>query len=143
MPAAHAWWIGGDPGRKDEEMWMRTGRRAALGAAVAMIAAGCSAAAAPGPDAVAGGAWIAYRCESGRELAASYPTDSSAFVRYQGATREMRVAVSASGARYTGDDLEWWTRGTGPGSTGRLSRFRGNETTASELLETCTVPGGA
>jgi membrane-bound inhibitor of C-type lysozyme len=118
------------------------GGRAATGLAAAVIAAGCSAAPAPGAAPVDGGAWIAYGCESGRELAASYPTDSIAFVRYAGATREMRVAVSASGARYTGDGYEWWTRGTGPGSTGRLSRFAGTETTASDVLESCTVPGG-
>lgn len=107
----------------------------------AMVMAGCSAAPAPGAAAVADGAWIVYRCESGREVAASYPADSLAFVRHAGATREMRVASSASGARYTGDGYEWWTRGTGPGSTGRLSRFRGDELTAGELLESCTVPG--
>lgn len=122
-------------------MKMRMGARAALGLAT-VAAAGCSAASAPGAAPVAGGAWIGYRCESGRALDASYPTDSSAFVRYAGTTREMRVAVSASGARYTGDGLEWWTRGTGPGSTGRLSRFAGDETTASDVLESCTVPGG-
>lgn len=118
------------------------GRRAALGLGAAWIVAGCSAAAAPGPAPALGGDWITYRCESGRALAASYPTDSSAFVRYAGATREMRVARSASGARYTGDGYEWWTRGTGPGSTGRFSRFVGDEATASALLESCTVPGG-
>lgn len=105
----------------------------------AMLAAGCSAASAPGASTVADGAWIAYRCESGREVAASYPTDSIAFVRYQGATREMFVAASASGARYTGDGYEWWTRGTGPGSTARLSRFAGDEATASTVLESCAV----
>jgi membrane-bound inhibitor of C-type lysozyme len=127
--------------------WMR-GRTvrpatAGWGAAVVagMMAAGCAAASAPGPAAVADGAWIVYRCESGREVAASYPADSLAFVRYQGATREMSVARSASGARYTGDGYEWWTRGTGPGSTGRLARFRGDELTASLPLEECTVPG--
>lgn len=119
------------------------GRRAALALGAAMAAAGCSAAAAPGPAPVADGAWITYRCESGREVAASYPVDSMAFVRYGGVTREMSVASSASGARYTGDGYEWWTRGTGPGSTGRLSRFRGEETTASQPLESCTVPGGS
>lgn len=114
----------------------------AMGSAVALGTAGCSAASAPGAATVADGAWITYGCESGRSLAASYPTDSIAFVRYAGATREMRVAVSASGARYTGDGMEWWTRGTGPGSTGRLSRFAGDEATASDVLESCTVPGG-
>lgn len=118
------------------------GGRAAWGLAAALAAAGCSAASAPGPATVADGAWIMYRCESGRELAASYPVDSIAFVRYAGATREMRAAVSASGARYTGDRYEWWARGTGPGSTGRLSRFAGDEATASDVLEQCTVPGG-
>lgn len=122
-------------------MRMRSGGAAVRVAGAAMLVAGCSAASAPGAAPVAGGAWITYRCESGRPLAASYPTDSSAFVRYQDATREMRVAASASGARYTGDGYKWWTRGTGPGSTGQLSRFRGGEATASEVLEECDVPG--
>ncbi|HEX6039197.1 MliC family protein [Longimicrobium sp.] len=130
-------------GTEETRMRMRgAGARWMAGAGVAMLVAGCASAAAPGPAAVADGAWITYRCESGRDLAASYPADSIAFVRYAGATREMRVATSASGARYTGDGYEWWTRGTGPGSTGRLARFVGDEVTASQPLESCTVPGG-
>ncbi|MBB4639241.1 MliC family protein [Longimicrobium terrae] len=110
-----------------------------MAALTAIVPAGCARTtlnAAPQRDA----SWVAYQCESGREVTASYPDESTARVRYQGATIAMNIALSASGARYTGGGYEWWTRGSGPGSTGRLSRFAGPEQTASEPLEECSVP---
>jgi len=112
-----------------------------------LLMAGCGPT--PGTSPVSGGLdahgsegapWIVYRCESGREVAAAYPTDSTAVVRYGAATYEMRIAVSASGARYTGSGYEWWTRGTGPGATGNLGRFVADEQTASQLVERCSIP---
>lgn len=102
-----------------------------------VIFAGCASSNAVPAD---GPAWVAYGCESGRGVTASYPDDSTAVVRYGGATIPMRIALSASGARYTGGGYEWWTRGSGPGSTGRLGRFAGQEQTAEIALEECSVP---
>lgn len=84
-------------------------------------------------------AFITYQCPSGGTVEASYPTDSTAVVRYQGQERSMTIAVSASGARYVGDELEWWTKGSGSGSEGTLFRHESDGTTG-ELVETCTQP---
>lgn len=114
--------------------------KALLAAGMLLVAAASCGPHAGAGDSSADSPAVVYRCESGREIAAAYPTDSTAMVRYDGGNYEMRIARSASGARYVGAGYEWWTRGTGPGSTGRLGRFAGQELTASETLETCAVP---
>lgn len=53
-----------------------------------------------------------YNCESGVRITASYPDTDSARVTYLGREHSMRIDVSASGSRYVGDLLEWWTKGT-------------------------------
>ncbi len=61
-----------------------------------------------------------YQCESGATIVATYPSTSSARVEYQGNSYSMQIAVSASGARYVGGELEWWTKGSGSGSEATL-----------------------
>jgi len=78
-----------------------------------------------------------YRCESGETIAATYPTTDSATVRYQGSSYNMEIAVSASGARYVGGGLEWWTKGSGPGSEGTLFRHLADGS-SGEIIERCT-----
>ena len=115
---------------------------AASSLAVAAALAGC-AHAPPATEPAAGGTVVSgpvtYRCESGRTLQASY-TSNTAEVRYEGKTLRMTVAMSASGARYVGDGMEWWTKGTGPGSTGTLSLQEPGGTTG-EALEKCIQSG--
>lgn len=77
-----------------------------------------------------------YQCESGRTIWASYPTYSTAVVTYRGQTLRMRIAVSASGARYVGGGLEWWTKGHWSGYEGTLFRHRSDGRTG-EILEQC------
>ncbi len=79
-----------------------------------------------------------YRCESGETIAATYPTADSASVRYKGSTYTMQVAVSASGARYVGGELEWWTKGSGRGSEGTLFRHLADGT-SGDIIESCTA----
>ncbi len=79
---------------------------------------------------------MTYQCESGRTVTASYPTTESAVVDYEGRTIQMNVAVSGSGARYVGDDMEWWTSGSGAGSEGTLFRHN-TDGTSGDLVETC------
>lgn len=75
-----------------------------------------------------------YTCESGQTIQASYPTDSTAVVTYEGQTIPMTIDVSGSGARYVGGDFEWWTKGTDEGTL-----FRHNsDGTSGELVETCS-----
>ncbi|KIQ96692.1 MliC family protein [Lysobacter sp. A03] len=79
-----------------------------------------------------------YRCESGQTIAASYPTTDSATVQYKGESHNMAIAVSASGSRYVGGEMEWWTKGSGTGSEGTLFRHMADSTTG-EVIERCTA----
>lgn len=84
----------------------------------------------------AAGKSISYRCESGHSIDAVYRSGTTAIVRYAGTSREMIIAVSASGARYVGKGLEWWTKGMGPGSTSTLFRHESDGTTGG-IVERC------
>lgn len=77
-----------------------------------------------------------YRCESGETIAATYPSAESATVQYKGSNHKMQIAVSGSGARYVGGGLEWWTKGSGPGSEGTLF-LHGADGTSGEIIEFC------
>lgn len=79
-----------------------------------------------------------YVCESGETVTASYPNPDSAKLHYQGSAHAMQIAVSGSGARYVGDGLEWWTKGSGEGSDGLLFEHKNDDTTGRSL-ESCTV----
>lgn len=79
-----------------------------------------------------------YQCESGETIAATYPSTDAATVNYKGASHAMTIAISGSGARYAGGELEWWTKGTGPGSEGTL--FHHNvDGTSGDIIEHCTA----
>ncbi|WP_100640343.1 MliC family protein [Marinobacter salexigens] len=78
-----------------------------------------------------------YQCDSGNTVAATYPSSDSAKIEYKGSTYSMQIAVSASGARYVGDDLEWWTKGSGSGSEGTLLHHL-DDNTSGEIIESCT-----
>lgn len=80
---------------------------------------------------------VRYACDGGREVLATYPTDSTALVAFDDRTHEMRLAVSDSGARYASPDLEWWTRGTGPGSEATVFAA-GTDGTTGARLAACT-----
>lgn len=80
-----------------------------------------------------------YRCNSGETIAATYPTTDSASVEYKGSRYHMRIAVSGSGSRYVGSGLEWWTKGSGPGSEGTLFRHLVDGTTG-QSIEFCMLP---
>lgn len=77
-----------------------------------------------------------YRCKSGETIAATYPSTDSATVRYKGSNYKMRIAVSGSGSRYVGGTLEWWTKGSGPGSEATLLRHKADGT-SGEIIELC------
>ncbi|MBN9133852.1 MAG: MliC family protein [Nitrosospira multiformis] len=79
---------------------------------------------------------ISYRCESGYDVDVIYRSVTTAIVRYAGKSHEMTIGISASGARYIGGGLEWWTKGTGPGSTGTLFRHESDGTTG-KIIQRC------
>lgn len=57
-------------------------------------------------------------------------------VQYKGGTYTMKNAVSGSGARYVGDDLEWWTKGSGAGAYGSLIHHN-TDGTSGDTIEIC------
>ncbi|UZE96705.1 MliC family protein [Alkalimarinus alittae] len=78
-----------------------------------------------------------FQCESGAAIVATYTSDDAVTVQYKGSDYPMKIAVSASGARYVGGELEWWTKGSGPQSEGALFRHRPDGTTG-DRVELCT-----
>lgn len=77
-----------------------------------------------------------YRCESGEAITATYSAPDSATVQYKGSTYSMQIAVSGSGARYVGGELEWWTKGSGIGSKGTILRHNADGT-SGDSVEVC------
>jgi membrane-bound inhibitor of C-type lysozyme len=52
-----------------------------------------------------------YACVDGQTIIAGYPDRETAVVTYKGHAYTLKLARSASGARYTGYGLQWWTKG--------------------------------
>lgn len=83
---------------------------------------------------------VGYACESGQTVEVRYPDTSTAQVTYKGQTYSLRSVVSASGARYAGSGLEWWSAARGPQETATLSRLGPNEDVGVAVLERCSRP---
>lgn len=86
---------------------------------------------------------VGYACESGKTVTARYAADQTAQVIYEGKTYAMRTAVSASGARYVGSGMEWWTATRGDTENATLSRLGPNEDVGVAVLERCSRPAAA
>lgn len=113
-------------------------RLAALPAALALAA--CSNAAAPVADTEPpASAWTIYVCEDGRIVQAVYPDSRTARVRMPDGERLLKIAVSGSGARYVGEDLQWWTKG----DEGMLAPLKAGEDIAAAPGVSCVPPGRA
>jgi membrane-bound inhibitor of C-type lysozyme len=52
-----------------------------------------------------------YACVDGSTITAGYPDPQTAVVTYKDHAYTLKLARSASGARYTGYGLQWWTKG--------------------------------
>ncbi len=119
-----------------------TQRGPGLALAAAMLAAACTSPGAPRDHPAEARASSAaarvytYRCESGETISAAYPDTDSATVHYKQQRYAMRIAVSASGARYVGGGLEWWTKGSGPGAPGTLLRHLADGS-SGDIVESC------
>jgi len=120
----------------------------ALIALVAVITSACApdtlparppnATKAPTPQAVT---LVRYACNNDAVVQASYPTADRAVVQYDGNTYNMTLARSADGARYVGDTLEWWSKGTGPQRTATLFAHDADGT-GETILSCAAVTGG-
>jgi membrane-bound inhibitor of C-type lysozyme len=75
-----------------------------------------------------------YRCDDGQTLEAGYPEAATAVVTVGGHAYSLRAALAASGARYVGYGLQWWTKGM---TEGRLARLKPSEEVASDPGVTC------
>lgn len=82
-----------------------------------------------------------YVCENGSEVTVEQrdPKDDVIRVRYKNQWQTLRPAISASGARYVGKTLEWWTKGE---SEGLLLRHQ-KDGTSGELITRCSRPDSA
>lgn len=118
----------------------------ALLSCLGLTAAACSQEPAPAPtapiEAPAGppAAAVGYACESGKVVTATYPDTETVRVSYDGRDYVLASAVSASGARYAGQGLEWWTASRNGQESGTLSRLAPNETTGGTIIERCSRP---
>lgn len=65
-----------------------------------------------------------YACEDGRSIKAGYPHRDTAVLSVGDHTYTLKIAPSASGARYTGFGLQWWTKGL---REGRLAPLKDGE----------------
>jgi len=84
-------------------------------------------------------AWVHYVCADGRALSALYPDRDTAQLRLGGTAHTLRIARSGSGARYTGDALQWWTKG----DEGTLAPLKPGEDIASAPGVSCVPPARA
>lgn len=78
-----------------------------------------------------------YKCDSGESINVSYASTETAKVTYQGQEYAMKIAVSASGARYVGERFEWWVKGAGTGAEGSLFEHNADNTTG-DVIESCS-----
>lgn len=83
---------------------------------------------------------VSYACESGQSVTVSYPDTATAQLTYQGQNYALRNVQAASGARYTGSGIEWWTATRDGTESATLSRLGPNQDVGSAVLERCSRP---
>lgn len=86
---------------------------------------------------------VGYVCESGRTIAVAYPDAQTARLSYEGRDRLLTNVVSASGARYAGEGLEWRTISRGGRENAVLSRLEPGGPTGGAVIERCSRPVAA
>jgi membrane-bound inhibitor of C-type lysozyme len=95
---------------------------------------------AAGPPRAAAGPPVAevfYQCADGTTIRARYPDTDTAVIETGGKVHTLEVARSGSGARYTGDGLQWWTKGLADGT---LASLAAGEDIASASGVACKAP---
>lgn len=79
-----------------------------------------------------------YECPDGRRITVVYD-QTSAELRIGERIYRLKTAISASGARYVGDGIQWWTKGP---DEGRLSELKASEDVATDIGVTCRGAAG-
>lgn len=77
-----------------------------------------------------------YACEDGQVVQVGYPDRDTAVVDWKGRAYTLKIARSASGARYIGYGLQWWTKGL---EEGALATLKPGEEIASAPGVRCTT----
>lgn len=93
----------------------------------------------PAP-ATSDGLAVSYACESGQLISVTYPDTATAQLSYKGRAYALRSAPSASGARYIGTDIDWWTATRDGVENATLSRLGPDDQVGSVVLERCSRP---
>ncbi|WP_295186836.1 DUF4232 domain-containing protein [uncultured Brevundimonas sp.] len=83
---------------------------------------------------------VGYACESGATLQVQYIDSDNARLTHQNQTYALRSVQAASGARYIGGGVEWWTATRDGQESGTLSRLGPDGTTGVAVLERCSRP---
>ena len=86
---------------------------------------------------------VGYACESGATIEARYPDSATAQLTYQGQAYALRTVQAASGARYVGSGVEWWTATRNGQEGATLSRLGPNAQTGVAVLERCSRPSSS
>lgn len=121
----------------------------ALTAGLGLLVAGCSQEKPAEPaspieaPAVQDAAAVGYACESGKTVVVAYPDAQTARVSYEGKDYALTSVISASGARYAGQGLEWWTASRGETESGTLSRMGQGDQAGGVIIERCSRPVAA
>lgn len=68
-----------------------------------------------------------YTCEDGQQVEAGYPDAQTAMIKVKGRPYPLKAGMAASGVRYVGYGLQWWTKG----SDATLSALKPGEEIAS------------
>lgn len=121
----------------------------ALTAGLGLLAAGCSrekpaepTSPVETPEAQSAAA-VGYACESGKTVVVAYPDAQTARLSYEGKDYVLTNVVSASGARYAGQGLEWHTASRGELESGALSRAGQEGPAGGVIIERCSRPVAA
>ena len=83
---------------------------------------------------------VSYACESGQSVTVAYPDTATGLLTYKGQSYTLRTVQSASGARYAGSGLEWWSATRDGTESATLSRLGPNEDVGVAVLERCSRP---
>lgn len=94
----------------------------------------------PSPTAGTPAPPVSYACESGQSVTVAYPDTATALLTYKTQSYTLRTVQSASGARYAGSGLEWWSATRDGSESATLSRLGPNEDVGVAVLERCSRP---
>lgn len=75
-----------------------------------------------------------YHCDAGQILYARYPDADHVRINYKQQDRDLKAAHSSSGARYVGQNYEWWLNSVGAIDHATLYEHKSNGTTGMRVL---------